>query len=272
MENITTGQVGEMIALFAKKLPLTMLKGPAKDLGTAQYWIDNPDRFESVIAEALMPKLATAASPVPLSPLVSLPVLFKTEDTNLEEAIALSEKFSAKVLGNSVDLRKLFNLPAKLPWKNVLLVFDPGYDNRKAVEVAIKGQSLNEWEETDVMKYSESAKSAEPTLHIIENSITPTADTLGDQAKSPNQLNADGRLYIELRGYALAFGQRYFGFKDSLDEFTWTWCPKNRLRGGGVALGGWRPYYRQVWFDWHGSDGVDPSGGARLAIPVQLKT
>ena len=52
MENITTGQVSELIALFAKKLPLSMPKS------TAQKWIENPDDFTTTISEALLPKVS----------------------------------------------------------------------------------------------------------------------------------------------------------------------------------------------------------------------
>lgn len=257
MENITPGQVGELIALFAKKLPLTLTKV------RAQEWIDDPDKFELMVSGALMQNAVDVMEPVSQS-------LFAASDTNLNEAIALSERFSKEVLGITVDLRKMFNLPTKLSWKNVMLVYDPGLNNRQAVELAISGLKLQEWEEENVMKYSGSARLAKPTLHIIENSTTPTADTLGDQAKSPYRLNEDGRIYLDLRNYALAFGQRFFGFKDYLDQDTWTWFPKNRLRGGGVARGCWRPRYHGVRFCWYGSGRVGSDDGARLAIPVPL--
>lgn len=259
MENITPGQVSELIALFAKKLPLVMTKV------VAQEWIDNPNRFESAITRTLIP---TATEINPTMELAN----FNAEDTNLDEAIELCQKFTKEILGTDVDLRAMFNIPTNIPWKNVMLVFDPGLDNREAVEKAIVHQGIGKYEVGDVMEYLGSAGLDKPTLHLIENSITPTADTLGDQAKSPDQLNVDGRSYLDLRNYVLAFGQRYFGFKDYLDETTWTWFPNNRLSGGEVAGGLWDPRCRKVWFRWCGFGYVRPDYGARLAIPVSLKS
>ena len=113
-----------------------------------------------------------------------------------------------------------------------------------------------------------------PTFKIIANSITPDADTLGDKAKFPDQLVADGRNYLRLRGYALAFGQRHFLHGDYLDPKTWTWFPKDRLPSGKVAFGCWfpGPDDRKVGFCWFRSGSCDPDYGARLAIPVSLKT
>lgn len=196
-----------------------------------------------------------------------LPAPFKAEETNLAIAIASAERFSKEILGVTVDLRKQFAFPAELPWKDVLVVFDPGLTNREAVKRAIKGQNIVEWEETDVMRYSDSDASKTPTVHIIENSLRPTNDTMG---KSPNQLNEDGCLCLTLRGYALAFGLRYFMDKKYLDEQTWTWFPKNRLPDGCVAYGDWDSGDRGVGFGWCDPSSSNPGVGARAAIPVPL--
>ena len=206
-------------------------------------------------------------------PQVSSPSLFKAEETNLASAIAEAEHFNNKVLGVKVDIRKMFDLPTELPWKNVLVIYDPGLNNRQAVEKALQGQKLTVYEESNVMEYSGSQANSRPTLRIIENSLRPTADTLGSLAKSPDQLNADGRNYLDLRGYALAFSLRYFISKDKLDPETWTWFTKNRLPGGRVARGDWHPalLYREVRFSWSSAGRVTAYGGARLAIDVPLK-
>ena len=200
-----------------------------------------------------------------------VPQGFKAKETNLAKAILAAEQFTKKVLGERVDLRKRFDFPAEPPWKDVLCVYDPGFNNRQAVEKALQGQKLTVFEETDLMEYSGCQALSHPTLHIIENSLRPTEDTLGNSAKSPDQLNADGRIYLDQRGYALAFGQRYFTSKDYLDPETWTWFPKNRLPSGSVGRGCWDPDDREVRFDWWGSVDVYPRCGARLAIPVTLK-
>ncbi|MCX6716166.1 MAG: hypothetical protein NT077_04100 [Candidatus Taylorbacteria bacterium] len=201
------------------------------------------------------------------------PVLFKAEDTNLVEAIRSTESFARKYFGAEINqLAKTFAWPVELPWKNVMVIFDPGFDNRQAVERAIKDQGLAKWEEEDVMKYSGAAALPRPTFRIIENSIRPNEDTLGDKAKSPNQLNAGSRFYLDLRGYILAFGLVHFVSKDYLDSGTWTWFPRSRLPWGRVAAGRWDPDDSRILFRWSGSGNIDPYFGARLAIPVPPKT
>ena len=201
------------------------------------------------------------------------PRLFKVAETNLNHMVHITERFAKEVLGVSVNLCEQFDFPVELPWKDVLLVYDPGLNNREAVAKSLRGQKLKVYDEGDnLMNYYGSAALGQPTLRIIENSIRPTEDTLGSLAKSPDGLNADGRPYLDLRGYALAFGLRYFAFKDYLDPQTWTWFPRNRLPAGGVAYGSWNPgvNYRWVKFDWRRSGYVLPSFGARLAISLKL--
>lgn len=196
---------------------------------------------------------------------------FSAADTNLDEIIPITEVWAKKILGVTVNLRKQFDIPAELPWKSVLLVFDPGLNNREAVEKSLKGQKLSVYEKSNVMEYGGSEASSQPTLHIIENSITPTQDTMG---MTPNQLSADNRPYLTLLGYGVAFGLRYFGFKDYLDPSTWTWFPANRLPGGEVAFGGWDPFpgFRRVEFRWFGPGSSYSNIGARLAMPVSPKS
>ncbi len=200
--------------------------------------------------------------------------LFKTSDTNLNQAIENAEKFTRKVLGITIEFKSVFDLPSEIPWKNVMVIYDPGLNNREAVEKTLQGQKLKVYEESDVMQYSGSSASSLPTLCIVENSLRPSEDTLGSNAKSPDQLNADGRNYLDIRGYTLAFGQRYFISKDYLDPQTWTWFPKNRLPSGKVAYGYWspNPYCRRVRFDWRRAGRIDGNFGARLAMSIPLKS
>ncbi len=226
------------------------------------YW----KAIESIFGKQPMPTVvADVAAPFEFS------CAFDAKDTNLDEIIPMTEHFAKKILGVTVNLCKEFALPAKLPWKNVLLAFDHGLNNRQAVEKSLGEQKFKVYEESNVMEYARSEASSKPTLHIIENSIRPRGDTMG---KSPDQLNADSRPYLELRGYALAFGLRYFASKDYLDPETWTWFPTNRLPGGEVACGFWGPGpgFRGVRFCWSGPGGSLPDVGARLAMPVSLKT
>lgn len=199
---------------------------------------------------------------------------FKAANTNLNEAITLAERFALQVHGiNNLNLREQFDFPEYLPWGNVLVIYDPGLNNRQSVEKSLQGQKLKVYEERNVMEYSGAEAGARPTVCIIENSLRPTEDTMG---KTPDQLRADGRPYLDLRGYALGFGLRYFDTKDYLDSETWVWFPENRLPSGGVAFGSWDPDvdFRQVKFYWRGSGHSLSFTGARLAmfVPCKLKT
>ena len=267
----TLGQYFELAVVIASKLipfglTVQQVKGLIEDKDHP-FWIAFNEATKLLAPKPIPADVVAKIEPAPASP-----VSFKVEDTNLVEAIKLAERFAKERLGIVIKLAEKFVMPTELPWKDVLVVFDSGLDNREAVKKAIKSQGLDEWEEENVMKYSESAALPQATLRIIENSLTPSADTLGKKAKSPDQLNADGRFYLDLRGYALAFGLRFFGFKDYLDPSTWTWFPKNRLPGGGVACGCWSPVSLEVKFIWCNSGSVNPGFGARLAIQVPSRT
>jgi len=117
------------------------------------------------------------------------------------------------------------------------------------------------------MNYASSAMSGAPTLHLIENSIIPNADTMG---KSPNDLRETKKLYLRLRGYGLAFALCFSAKKVWLDSQTWTWFQRiasRRLRRGRL-LGSGRP---RVRFYWYSPGDRDSGGGARVAMPVSLK-
>ena len=215
-------------------------------------------------------KSVTVTSP-PSAPMILNPpsTLFKTSDTDLGWWIEKEEQFATKHLGITIDLRKRFDIPEKVPWKSVMPVFDAGgFNNRRMVEIALKGPGHAVYEEADVMKYSGSEAYAQPTLHLIENSLTPTVSTM---RKLPNDLRATGESYLRLRGYGFAFALRHFAKSDFLDPKTFTWFPEDRLPDGDVARGGWYSGDRKVRFGWNYPDDWDPCGGARVAMPVFLK-
>lgn len=170
-----------------------------------------------------------------------------------------------------MDLRKQFVIPESLPWKKVLVVFDPGsLTNRAAIEKVLKGLKLTVWEETDVMNYSCSEAFTAPTLHIIALSPTPDKDTMG---LSPNDLQKTGKSYLGLRGYALAFALHHSMTGEYLDpKETFTWFPEDRLSGGEVAGGYWFPDDRRVRFSWSGADYRHAFSGARVAMSVSLRS
>jgi hypothetical protein len=233
--------------------------------GQVAYYEEHLDELQAALRRGFIIPTPETAAVIESAP----PALFKIADTDLDHWLDQTEKFAKKHLGITIDLRKRFAIPAELPWKSVIPVFDPGnMTNRQMVENALKGPGHDVWEETDVMKYDGSQASKEPTLHFIENSIRPNADTMN---MSPNQLRKTGKLYLRLRGYGLAFAVHKFATNKPLDPETFTWFPEDRLSDGYVAFGNWYPDDRQVGFSWSSPDGRDSGSGARVAMPIPLK-
>jgi hypothetical protein len=190
--------------------------------------------------------------------------------TTLSSWLPKAEEFAKKFLGVTFNLRERFVLTDEQLAGDYIPVFDPGtLNNQKAVSKALKGQKLTVYEETDVMKYKGSEQNGTETLHLIKNSLRPDPDTMG---LPPNQLKETGKNFLSLRGFTLAFGLYHFATRDNLDPNTWTWFPENTLSSGGVAYGCWGPNYRRVYFHWSYPRCANSNSGARLAIPVPLRT
>jgi hypothetical protein len=237
-----------------------------------EYYEMHLDELPAAISRGfIFPEQGKPAAESPV--IVPTPTLFKASETDLDFWLDQAQKFTAKHLGMTVDLRKQFAIPAEFPWQSVIPVFDPGnMTNRQMVKRVLKELGHEVYEETDVMKYSGSQACKEPTLHFIENSIRPNADTLG---KSPNDLRQTGKLYLRLRGYGLAFALYHFAKNDYLDPQTFTWFPEDRLSDGNVANGYWNPGGREVGFGWDGPDSRGSDSGGRVAIlsaPITLPT
>ena len=230
-----------------------------------EYYETHLSELKDALAKGLvLPQQEEQATPA----IVPTPALFKSSDTDLNFWIAKTEEFAKKYIGVEINLRERFAIPAELPWASVIPVFDPGgITNRGAVEKALKSLGLAVYEEVDVMNYSGSKANKEPTLHFIQNSLRPDDDTMG---LSPNQLVATNKNWLDLRGYALAFGVHHFATGEYLDPRTWTRFPNARLADGEVANGHWLPDNRRVKFDWYHSDYRNEYRGARLAIRVPL--
>ena len=206
---------------------------------------------------------------LPDQPVVQGPSAVTTDtEHTLDWWLDKTQEFAKTHLGVEINLRERFAIPAELPWKNVIPVFDPGtLTNRGVVEQALKALGLTVYEETDVMKYAGSEALNAPTLHFIEDSVRPNADTMN---VSPNQLRKTGKSYLSLRGYGLAFAVYHFATGKHLDPETFTWFPEDRLSDDMVASGDWRPDDRKVGFYWDYSGYRRSFGGARVAISVSL--
>ena len=194
----------------------------------------------------------------------------KASDTDLFSQLSKAEAFTKEYFGVSVKLAEIFQIPETVPWESVLPVFVPaGFNNRKGFELLQK-LGLNSWEETDVMRHSDSSASDKHQLFLIQNSERPDKDTM---EMSPNQLRKTGNLFLNLKGYAIAMGLYHQSTKGYLDsKETFTWFPENRLSSGEVACGKWNPGDRRVGFYCSNPDYENDYGGARLAISVSLET
>ena len=84
------------------------------------YWEQHLDEIPTAIRRGfILPGRETAAASV-------LSALYKASETDLDYWLDQTQKFAAKHLGITIDLRKHFDIPAELPWKSVIPVFDPG--------------------------------------------------------------------------------------------------------------------------------------------------
>lgn len=197
---------------------------------------------------------------------------FAFADTNALKAIKEAEDFAEKHFGHRPDLRKQFTMPKVLPWKIVIAVYDPGtLTHRQAVDQALKAQPKLKtvFEEQDLMDYKDAKASGKPTLRFIERSTQPTPDTMNLTA---DEMVATGRVFLDLRGYVIAFGMYHKVTGHFLDPETWTRFPTSRLPDGNVALGYWNPVCSEVCFYWRSAGCRVSDLGGREAVECALAT
>lgn len=193
---------------------------------------------------------------------------YPIEETDCFEWFGHMEQFSNERFGKEVVLRDAFPIPARLPWKKVLPIFDPGLTNREMVDKALKAQGLSVGEGTDVEKFT-GADAESPRLWLVERTPQPRA-ARGLPPKFAKQY-FEGRQTrpISLRGYGIGTGLVYKVEKTFLDPdaATASWFPENIfLPDGDVAYGACSPAGRKVWFDRNDASSVYDYMGFREAI------
>src|SRR3989338_525746 len=204
-------------------------------------------------------------------PRIIVPNLRSTYPT-LAEWLEAREELHKFFTGQSVILRDMFALTdEQLARTDLIPVFRPsGATNRLAVDWK-KKLGVDVYEETDVMKYKNSVGPKTPELYLISRSLRPDADTLGDNANTPDQLiQVPNKLWLNLYGWADADTLHFAITGEHLDPKTWTWFPNDRLPDGGVASGYWGG--AGGCLRWRYAGGCGSYGGARAAVPVSLKT
>ncbi len=196
---------------------------------------------------------------------------FPEKKTNLLHAIRSAEIFTQKGFELVANLRNMFEMPKRLPWKNVIVAFVPkGTDYRGCVTAMEKaGDGMERtFEENNVMGYSNSGPSDKDRLFIVRSSERPDDDTMN---LAPDQLVATKKTFLGLGAYAIVMGTYHEATNTYLDRKTQTWFPNDRL-AGFVARGGRNGVGRKVNFYLFRSYDSDHTIGARMAVEVPLKS
>lgn len=195
---------------------------------------------------------------------------YPIEETDCFVWLSHMEQFAEKYFGMKVPLRNMFQFPARLPWKQILPVFNPGLTNREMVDKAFVSRKLvTPYESVDVMKYSGSGARA-PGLYLTERSARPTPATMGLPPKFAKHWFAGRQTVpLDLCGYGIGTSLCHEVEKQFFDPETWTWFPENTLSGGAVAYGLCRPGDGRVEFRCGDSDGGGGRFGFREAISLK---
>lgn len=209
------------------------------------------------------------AIPLPAVP-VEMPG-YPIEETDCFAWFDHMQQFAEKFFGATFALRDKLPLPARLPWKNVLPIFDPGLTNREMVDKALKARKLLVYEGTDVMRFTGSGAFDAPCLYFIERSITPTPATMGLPPKfARHWFSGRQTVPLHLRAYGIGTSLLHEVEEQFLDPETWTWFPENTLPGGRVAFGGSGPASGKVEFLCLGAGNELVNAGFREAIVLSL--
>ena len=189
------------------------------------------------------------------------------KETDCMEWLDHMEQFAERCFGMKVSLRKIFRFPARLPWKKILPIYNPGLTNREMVDKAFVSRKLvAPYEAVDVMKYFGSVANV-PGLYLTERSAKPTPATMGLPPKFVKHWFA-GRQTVPLNlcNYGIGTSLCHKVENQFLDPVTWTWFPENTLTDGNVAGGGCHPGYDKVEFYYLASDVGNGCFGFREAI------
>ena len=204
-----------------------------------------------------------------------LPDLTQTGHSFLDW-LGAREKLHFFLTGETVNLLEMFIIPPEIFSRtDIMPVFRPArVTNRMALDWKVKLGMKPSYEEVDVMKYGGSNGSQVLELYYINRSVTPDVDTLGDNAKSPDQLiKVSDTFWINLYGWSDADNLHFLITGTHLDSRnTWTWFPKDGLPGDGkIASGYWNSSDDKASFSWYYRDVCYPAVGARVARFFSLK-
>jgi hypothetical protein len=130
------------------------------------------------------------------------------------------------------------------------------------------------YEDQNVMKYSNSSRLQVPELYYINRSVTPDANTLGDNSMSPDKLiEVRDTLWTNLYGWSDADNLHFLITGNHLDSGeTQTYFPNDRLScNTEVVRGDWNVNSAQAEFFLGYCDFCHPNIGARVARGFELR-
>ena len=212
------------------------------------------------------------------SPKETPPLILTPASPTFGNWLEMREELHKFLTGETVILRDMFTMNDEvLARTDIMPFFRPANaTNRMAVDWK-KKLGIAVWEETDVMKYKNSKGPKVPELGFISRSVRPDADTLGKNAKSPNDLIKVKlqklQAWLNLYGWCDAGNLHFKIINKHLDSGeTLCWFPEDRLPGGRVARGFWRADDGEAELSWFRADDCYPRLGARLAEFLPLKT
>lgn len=192
--------------------------------------------------------------------------------------LKMREELHKFLTDESVILRDMFTMNDEvLARTDIMPFFRPaGATNRMAVDWK-KKLGIVVWEETDVMNYKNSKGPKIPELGFISRSVRPDADTLGKNAKYPNDIIKVKlqklQAWLNLYGWCDADNLHFKILGEHLDSGeTFCWFPEDRLPDGSVACGGWYAGRGEARLHWLRTVSCGPGFGARLAEFLPLKT
>lgn len=204
------------------------------------------------------------AIPLPVAPVETQG--YPIEETDCLAWLGHLEWFAKEHFATEIVLRDKFPIPVRLPWKQVLPIFDPGFTNREMVD-KLKAQELSVYESVDVMRYAGSGAFNAPRLYLVERSLTPTAATMGLPPKFARHWFAGRQTVpLNLRGYGIGTSLWHKVESQFLDPQTWTWFPENTLPDGRIACGRCDPARGEVKFCYDDASDEHGNCGFREAI------
>ncbi len=201
------------------------------------------------------------------------PLILTGTGNTFADWLSAREKMHEFLTGEKVVLRNMFVVDDKtLARTDIMPFFRPARaTNRMALDWKMKLGMNPSYEEVDVMTYRNSEGPKEPQLGFIKRSGRPDKNTLGDNAKSADDLleiKIDAnQAWIGLYGWSDTDNLHTLITQEHLDSVdTLTRFPDDRLPGDGkVALGHWLVVSAQASFYWSSRVSCSPNIGARLA-------